>query len=143
MAVIKHNEADVNLLARLLRAEAEGEGELGMLMVGNTGVNRVRSNCLDFKDINSVNRMVYQSPGGFEATQKGYFYQRARESEKNLARKVIKGMRYHPASYSLWFFKPSGDCPAQWFNQWNSGRYKSHCFYSPTESNCPNVYGTF
>ncbi|MDX5475108.1 MAG: cell wall hydrolase, partial [Bacillaceae bacterium] len=41
MAVIKHNEEDVKLLARLMRAEAEGEGQLGMLMVGNVGVNRV------------------------------------------------------------------------------------------------------
>lgn len=140
MAVVAHNEEDVKMLARLLRAEAEGEGELGMLLVGNVGVNRVRSACLDFKDINTIQRMIFQSPGGFEATQKGYFYQRARESEIALARKVIKGLRYHPGEYSLWFFKPSGACPAQWYNQWNSGRYKEHCFYTPLESACPDVY---
>ncbi|WLR50766.1 cell wall hydrolase [Bacillus tianshenii] len=143
MGVIQYNEADVNLLARLMRAEAEGEGKLGMLMVGNVGVNRVRANCLDFTDITNITRMVYQSPGGFEATQKGYFYQRARESERRLARKTIKGGRYHPASYALWFFKPEGSCPAQWFDQWNSGRFKSHCFYTPLQSNCPSVYSTF
>jgi N-acetylmuramoyl-L-alanine amidase len=143
MAVVKATEADVKLLARLMRAEAEGDGKLGMLMVGNTGVNRTRSNCLDFKDINSIKEMVYQSPGGFEATQKGYFYQRARPSEVKLARKAIAGGRYHPASYSLWFFEPPGSCPAQWFNQWNAGRFKSHCFYKPTESGCPSVYSTF
>lgn len=132
VAVIPSTEADVKLLARLMRAEAEGDGELGMLMVGNTGVNRVRGDCIDFTDINTIRDMVYQSPGGFEATQKGYFYQRAREKDIRLARKTIKGTRYHPASNSLWFFKPSGDCPEQWFGQWNTGRYKSHCFYSPT-----------
>lgn len=42
VAVIPYNEADVKLLGRLMRAEAEGDGQLGMLMVGNTGVNRVR-----------------------------------------------------------------------------------------------------
>ena len=42
MGVIAYNEADVKLLARLMRAEAEGEGQQGMLMVGNVGVNRVR-----------------------------------------------------------------------------------------------------
>jgi N-acetylmuramoyl-L-alanine amidase len=140
MGVIPYNEEDVKLLARLIRAEAEGEGKLGMLMVGNVGVNRAKSACLDFKDITSIQKMVFQSPGGFEATQKGYFYQRARPSEIELARKAIKGGRYHPASYSLWFFKPGGNCPAQWFNQSNSGRYKSHCFYTPTQSNCPDVY---
>jgi N-acetylmuramoyl-L-alanine amidase len=143
MAVISCNEADIRLLARLIRAEAEGEGDLGMLMVGNVGVNRVRANCLDFKGIRTIPQMVYQRPGGFEAVQKGYFYQRARENEINLCRKVIRGNRYHPASYSLWFFKPAGSCPAQWFNQWNAGRFKSHCFYSPTQSDCPRVYGTF
>ncbi|GIO26807.1 cell wall hydrolase [Ornithinibacillus bavariensis] len=140
MAVIAFTEKDVDLLARLMRAEAEGEGQLGMLMVGNVGVNRILANCLDFKDIRTMNQMVFQNPGGFEATQKGYFYQRARESEKRLARRTINGERFHPATNSLWFFKPQGNCPAQWFNQWNSGRFKSHCFYSPTQSDCPSVF---
>jgi N-acetylmuramoyl-L-alanine amidase len=138
--VIAHRDSDLQLLARLMRAEAEGEGNLGMLMVGNVGVNRIRSNCLDFKGIRTVPQMVYQSPGGFEATQKGYFYQRARTSEIRLARRVARGGRYHPASNSLWFYKPEGGCPAQWFGQWNTGRYKSHCFFSPQVTVCPNVF---
>lgn len=81
MAVIKATEADINLLARLVRAEAEGEGILGMLLVGNVGINRIRSNCSDFKGLRTIQNMVYQ-PHAFEATKKGYFYQRARESEK-------------------------------------------------------------
>ncbi len=140
MAVIPHNEEEVRLLARLMRAEAEEDGNLGMLMVGNVGVNRVMVDCLDFKHINTIQRMVFQSPGGFEATQKGYFYQRARQQDIDLARKAIKGHRYHPASFSLWFFRPSGSCPAQWFGQWNAGRFKAHCFYNPTQSECPSVY---
>ena len=140
MAVVQHTEEDVKLLARLIRAEAEGDGQLGMLMVGNTGVNRVLAKCLDFEDINTIRKMVFQSPGGFEATQKGYFYQRARQKEIDLARKTIKGLKYHPASNSLWFFMPSGACPAQWFGQWNTGRYKSHCFFAPIQAECPAVY---
>jgi N-acetylmuramoyl-L-alanine amidase len=143
MAVIKTSADDRQLLARLLRAEAEGEGELGMLMVGNVSVNRVRSQCLDFKDIRSINRMVYQSPGGYEAVHKPYFYQKAREKEIRLAERVINGERFHPASNALWFFKPTGNCPSQWYNQWNTGRYKAHCFFKPTQADCPNVYGTF
>jgi N-acetylmuramoyl-L-alanine amidase len=140
MAVIKANSNDVKLLARLLRAEAEGEGNLGMLMVGNVGVNRILGNCLDFKNIRSIPQMVYQSPGGFEATQKGYFYQAARDSEIRLARRVINGERQHPATNSLWYFRPGGSCPAQWFDQYNVGRYKAHCFYAPASANCPSVY---
>ncbi len=140
MAVVAHQEADVKLLARLMRAEAEGEGPLGMLMVGNVGVNRARSDCLDFADIRSIRAMVFQSPGGFEATQKSYFYQSARQKDIDLARKVLRGGRYHPASNALWFFEPGGSCPPQWYNQPNTGRYKSHCFFSPLRSTCPSVY---
>lgn len=128
------------MLARLMRAEAEGEGELGMLMVGNVGVNRVRSNCLDFKNIRSIPQMVNQRPGGFEATIKGYFYQKARESEIRLAKRIINGERQRPASNALWFFRPSGNCPGTWWDQSHSGRYKKHCFYAPTREDCPTVY---
>lgn len=140
MAVIQSTEKGVELLARLMRAEAEGEGELGMLMVGNTSVNRIMSNCLDFTQLRNIDDMVFQSPGGFEATQKGYFYQRARERDIQLARRVIKGERFHPATNSLWFFEPAGICPDQWYGQWNVGRYKAHCFFAPLESECPAVY---
>lgn len=143
MAVVKASSEDVKLLARLMRAEAEGEGELGMLMVGNVGINRVRADCLDFRGIRTIEQMVFQRPGGFEATMKGYFYQRARERDIRLARKVINGERYHPATYALWFFRPTGDCPPQWYNQPHAGRYKSHCFFHPTGDNCPGVYQTF
>lgn len=128
------------MLARLMRAEAEGEGELGMLMVGNVGVNRVRGNCIDFRNIRSIPDMVFQNPGGFEATQKGYFYQPARDVDIRLAQRVINGERQHPASNALWFFRPAGDCPDQWYDQSNTGRYKAHCFFAPTYEDCPNVY---
>lgn len=60
MAVVKTSSSDIDLLARLLRAEAEGEGTQGMLMVGNVGINRIRANCSDFKGLRTVPQMVYQ-----------------------------------------------------------------------------------
>ncbi|SDY26259.1 cell wall hydrolase [Thermoactinomyces sp. DSM 45892] len=140
MAVIRTNSEQIKLLARLLRAEAEGEGEQGMLMVGNVGVNRVRSNCLDFKNIRTIQQMVFQSPGGFESTQKPYFYQAAREREIRLAQDVVNGRRIDPARNALWFFRPVGACPPKWYNQANSGRFKAHCFFVPTQADCPRVY---
>ncbi|MEZ7172561.1 cell wall hydrolase [Sporosarcina sp. OR05] len=139
MAVIKATDKDVDLLARLMRSEAEGEGQLGMLMVGNVGVNRVLGDCLDFTKIRNIQDMVYQRPGGFEATTKSYFYQRAREVDKKLARRAIAGEKFHPATRSLWFFEPPGACPPQWYNQPNTGRYKAHCFFAPTVEDCPRV----
>ncbi|EFM08713.1 cell wall hydrolase SleB [Paenibacillus curdlanolyticus YK9] len=140
MAVIKANSEHIKMLARLMRAEAEGEGDLGMMMVGNVGVNRVRGNCLDFKNIRSIPQMVYQKPGGFEATTKSYFYQGARDSEIALARRMINGERQHPASNALWFFRPAGNCPSTWYDQRNTGRFKKHCFFAPTSADCPSVY---
>lgn len=135
MSVVAHNEEEVKLLARLMRAEAEGDGNLGMLMVGNVGINRVLASCLDFKDIRTIKQMVFQHPGGFESTLYPYFYQAARSSEIKLARKCIKGEKFHPATNALWFYNAgSDDCKAQWWGQWNTGRYKLHCFYSPVES---------
>lgn len=140
MAVIRTTEREIRLLARLMRAEAEEDGEMGMLLVGNVGVNRVRVRCLDFTNIDTITRMVFQSPGGFEAVQKSYFYQRAREQDVRLARKVVQGNRYDPATYALWFFRPVGNCPATWYGQPNSGRYKSHCFFMATANQCPILY---
>lgn len=140
MAVIPTNSEQTKMLARLLRAEAEGEGQLGMLMVGNVGVNRIRRNCSDFRNIRSIPDMIFQSPGGFEATQKGYFYQAARNSEIKLAERVIRGEQFHPATFGLWFFRPSGNCPSTWYDQPLEGRYKAHCFYKPTYEECPVMY---
>ena len=62
--IVKYTEKELELLARLMRAEAVGEGNLGMLMVGNVGVNRVIADCLIFRDIKTISQMVFQSPGG-------------------------------------------------------------------------------
>jgi N-acetylmuramoyl-L-alanine amidase len=142
MAVVKARNQDITLLARLLRAEGEGEGELGMLLIGNVGINRIRANCSDFKGLRTIPQMVYQEHA-FEAVQHGYFYQRARENEKRLARKAINGERYWPAKFSLWYFRPEGDCPAEWYNQPLVARYKLHCFYQPTGATCENIYNTY
>lgn len=142
MAVVKARESDIDLLARLLRAEAEGEGVRGMMLVGNVGINRVRANCSDFKGIRTIPQMVYQ-PSAFEAVDYGYFYQRARESEKRLARRAVNGERLWPGKYSLWYFRPPGDCPSTWYNQPLVARYKLHCFYEPRAGECDSIYYTY
>jgi N-acetylmuramoyl-L-alanine amidase len=142
MAVVRSRSRDVTLLARLLRAEAVGEGEQGMLLVGNVGINRIRANCSDFLGIRTIPQMVYQ-PHAFEALIHGFFYQKARESERRLARRVIAGERHWPAKFSLWYFRPEGGCPAEWYHQPLVARYKLHCFYQPTAVTCENIYNTY
>jgi len=144
MARVSYRSSDISLMARMMRAEAEGEGKQGMLYVGNVIVNRVIANCLDFKDLRTVNQVIFQIQGGnysFEAVQKGnVFYQRARSSEKRLAKMNLDYWRDHPAKYALWYFNPYGPCPPTWYDQPQTGQFKEHCFYEPKPGTCAGVY---
>jgi N-acetylmuramoyl-L-alanine amidase len=142
MAVVQYNDKELQLLARLMRAEAVGEGSLGMLMVGNVGINRVLANCLTFKDINTISKMIYQSPGGFSGTSSSLFYGNPTEKERNLATRVIRGEYYHPATNALWFYAPgSGEsCKSTWWDQALAGKYKNHCFYKPDSGVCKTIH---
>ena len=141
--LIKYSNKELDLCARLMRAEALAEGDLAMLMVGNVIVNRAIANCLDFKNIRTITDVVYQKPGGFVGTNSSLFNSgSATTKEKELAKRVLKGEYYHPATNALWFYAPkkNEECKATWFNQRNSGRYKNHCFYSPDPCVCNELY---
>ena len=144
MARVAYRSADIDLMARMMRAEAEGEGKQGMLYVGNVIVNRVVADCPDFKDLRTIEQVIFQVQGGnysFEAVQKGnVFYQRARESERRLARQNVERWRDHPAKYALWYFNPYGPCPPTWYDQPFTGQFKQHCFYEPEPGTCDSVY---
>ena len=84
--LLKYTTKELDLCARLMRAEALGEGDLGMLMVGNVIINRAISNCLDFKNIRSISDVVYQNPGGFSGVNSSLFYSSSTTLEKNLAK---------------------------------------------------------
>ncbi|WP_227394926.1 cell wall hydrolase [Jeotgalibacillus aurantiacus] len=144
MPRIQYKDSDVDLMARMMRAEAEGEGAQGMLYVGNVIVNRVRVDCLDFRDVRNVHDVIFQIQGNnysFEAVQKGnLFYHRAREKEKQLAKKALDYWTDHPARFALWYFNPYGPCPSTWYNQPFTGQFKNHCFYEPIGGTCDSVY---
>ena len=141
--LIKYSDKELELCARLMRAEALAEGELGMLMVGNVIVNRAIANCLDFKNIRSITDVVYQNPGGFVGTNSSLFNSgNATTKEKELAKRVLKGEYYHPATNSLYFYAPKTkeNCKNTWFGQSYSGRYKNHCFYEPKSGVCKELH---
>ena len=142
MAIVAYTTKEVDLLARLMRAEAVGEGALGMLMVGNVGINRVLADCLTFKNITSINQMVFQSPGGFSGVNSPLFVGSATTMEKELAMRNINGEYYYPATNALWFYAPSGSnsCVPLWYEQRLSGRYLNHCFYQPYSGTCAEIH---
>ncbi|RBP02977.1 cell wall hydrolase [Rossellomorea aquimaris] len=144
MPRVKYTDADVALMARMMRAEAEGEGKQGMLYVGNVIVNRAKADCLDFKKVRSIRQVIFHVQGGnysFEAVQKGnLFYNRARSVEKRLAKKNLDYWAQHPAKYALWYFNPYAPCPPTWYDQPFSGQFKNHCYYEPAAGTCASVY---
>ena len=137
--IIRYTTSERDLLARLMRAEALGEGNLGMLMVGNVTVNRVLANCYTFKDISSLYKAIYQNPGGFSGINSSLFYSSPTTKEKQLADRVIKGEYYYPATNSLWFYATSSSCGNSWYDQPFAGRYKTHCFYEPKQGICEEI----
>lgn len=134
---ILYNNSDVDLLARIMKAEALGEGEEGMLMVGNVVVNRVVANCDVFKDTRTISEVVYQK-NAFSGVGQPLFNQPVNAKEKELALRNIDGYRIEPATNALWFKNPGSNvsCPQQFYGEL-SGRYKNHCFYAPgAKLNC-------
>ena len=140
--IVKYTTKERDLLARLMRAEAIGEGNLGMLMVGNVGVNRTIASCLTFKNIRTISEMIYQNPGGFSGKDSPLFFSNPTTQQQNLADRVLKGEYYHPATHSLWFYAPGTgkNCNSNFYNQPLAGRYKNHCFYNPVQGTCKELY---
>lgn len=139
--LINYTQNELELLARLMRAEAIGEGNLGMLMVGNVVTNRVLADCLTFKNVNSINDVIYQ-PNQFTGASSSLFNAQATTLEKQLAERILRGEYYYPATNALWFYSPSGNnsCKQTWYNQDFAGRYKSHCFYNPDSGVCQKLH---
>lgn len=142
MAIIKYTSKERDLLARLMRAEAVSEGDLGMLMVGNVVTNRAIADCLTFKDIRSIEDAIYQDPGGFSGKDSQLFFSNPTTTERNLADRVLKGEYYYPATNALWFYAPltGTNCLSTWWNQDFAGKYKNHCFYQPSVGICKQIY---
>lgn len=134
---ITYNDNDVELLARIMKAEALGEGEQGMLMVGNVVVNRVVANCDVFKDTRTIPEVIYQK-NAFAGVNQPLFNEPVNAKEKELALRNIQGYRIEPATNALWFKNPGQnvECPEKFYGEL-TGRYKKHCFYAPpAKLNC-------
>lgn len=130
MARISYTEKEVELLARLIKSEALGEGEEGMLLVGKVVVNRVVANCDIFRNVRTLSEVIYQT-NQFAGVGQPLFNEPVNQSEKAIALRCINGYRNEPATNALWFKNPGTnvECPETFFGRF-SGRYKKHCFYN-------------
>ena len=141
MAIINYTTQEKELLARIMSADARGDGHLAMLMVGNVIINRTIANCLTFKDIRTITDAVYQK-NQFSGINSSLFVGNPNSKELELAGRILRGEYYHPATNALWFYNPGTNkpCPALWYDQRNSGKYKSHCFYIPYPGVCRQLH---
>lgn len=139
--LLNYTSKELDLLARIMRAEALNEGNLGMLMVGNVVVNRAIASCLTFSNVRTITDVIYQ-PNQFVGTESSLFQSRSTSAEQALAKRVLNGEYYHPATHALWFYAPSPgtNCKNTWYGQEFAGKYKNHCFYKPEQGTCKEIY---
>jgi len=130
----KYVTQDIDLLGRIMRAEALGEGNFGMLLVGNVVINRVVANCDVFRNTRTIREVIYQE-NAFAGVDAPLFVGQANGKERELALRNIQGYRAEPANRALWYRNPGTgvECAAQWYGNL-SGRFKQHCFYNPEYS---------
>ena len=119
--------------------EIDASGSRERRKIGNADGGKRRrqpgqGNCLDFVNIRTITQMVFQRPGVLSRRSTD-ISTKLLEVDIQLARRCLSGETFHPADRALWFYNAFDEpCRAQWFGQWNSGRFKSHCFYAPVES---------
>lgn len=134
---ITYTDQEVTLLAQLMKSEALGEGDLGMLLVGNVVINRVVASCDVFRNTRTITEVVYQK-NAFSGVGTPLFNEPVNTKQRELALRCIEGYRNEPAYNALWFKNPGRDvdCPSTFYGNL-AGRYKQHCFYNPGLSlNC-------
>ena len=137
--LISYTNKEKDLLARIMRAEALNEGELGMMMVGDVIINRCVASCYTFRDVRSITDVIYQK-NQFKGIDSSLFQGKATKIEKRLAERKLNSEYFYPATNSLWFCaKKNNSCKNKWYNQECAGSYKNHCFYVPKSGICEEL----
>ncbi len=93
-------EANINLLARIISAEARGEPYVGQVAVGAVVLNRVQHP--SFPD--TLSGVIYQ-PGAFTAITDGQFNEPVSDSAYRAARDAINGT--DPSGGAIYYYNPA------------------------------------
>lgn len=140
--------SDRELLARLIKCEAGGEGEDGMRAVASVIMNRATVPYGEFHRISQGGnvRNIIQQPGQFTCmkTSVGGVYNAQNvynlEPEQihyDIADWALAGNTSSSVGNSLFFFNPYSDSCPTYFPPGGIGvlynRVNQHCFYAPTQ----------
>lgn len=91
--------ADVELLARLISAEARGEPYTGQVAVGAVVLNRMESPAFP----STMSGVIYQS-GAFSCINDGQFWEPIADSAYKAARDALNG--WDPSGGAIYYFNP-------------------------------------
>lgn len=94
------NSSNLNLLSRLIYAEARGEPYEGQVAVGAVVLNRVKSSSFP----NTVAGVIYQ-PGAFSVVNDGQINLTPNSTAKSAAQDAING--WDPSYGSIYYFNPN------------------------------------
>jgi N-acetylmuramoyl-L-alanine amidase len=134
------------LLARILRCEAGGEGENGMKAVASVIMNRVNAAAGEYKRVGqgNIRNVIYQK-GQFDCVRpvlRGVSNPQTVWSNPPegihyaIADWALSGNRLFTVGSSLWYFNPFRPVCPQAFPYNGTGRLQVkvllHCFYNPT-----------
>ncbi|MCI8553833.1 MAG: spore cortex-lytic enzyme [Clostridiales bacterium] len=95
----KFSQSDINLMARMISAEARGESYTGQVAVGAVILNRIAHP--SFPD--TLSGVLYQK-GAFSALTDGQFNQPVSESAYKAARDAING--WDPTGGAVYYYNP-------------------------------------
>lgn len=97
---------DVELLARLISAEARGEPYIGQVAVGAVVLNRVKHPSFP----NSLSGVIYQN-GAFSCMNDGQWNQPVSETSRKAAKDALNG--WDPSGGAIYYYNP-GTATSQW-----------------------------
>jgi N-acetylmuramoyl-L-alanine amidase len=135
------------LLARLIKCEAGGEGENGMKAVATVIMNRVNVSSGQYLRTGQGDlRKVIEEPGEFtcmmsdvygEVNPQTVWASSPEDIHYQMADWALDGNKFWGAGDSLWYYNPFNPECAKVFPKNGSGsifnRIAQHCFYIPTE----------
>ncbi len=137
--IYKYGMGELELLARLIKCEAGGEGDIGMRAVATVVMNRVRQGTGEYGRYNTVNDVVF-APRQFECATnqpQSIYYISPDGIHYDIARRALAGEQLAEVGDALWFFNPYSDyCRPNFPNEngYFLTRIGNHCFYAPTSS---------
>ena len=138
--------SDLELLARIIKCEAGGEGENGMKAVASVVMNRVNITYGEYGRLEKTVRAIVYQKGQFDCVMEtiggrqnlqNIYNMRPEQVHYDIANWAIAGNRLPNLGYALWFFNPFSPTCRTYFPS-KVGifviRIGDHCFYNPTDA---------